>query len=78
MRIHEPQIRIVNHDHITVITWFHTHIILQGLKRSNLRKRTFKYKIQYLVFTKKHAKQLVLVAQSTLNLNNSQRKTLEG
>jgi hypothetical protein len=38
MTMHEPQIRIVNHDHIAVITWFGTHIIVHRLKRSNIKK----------------------------------------
>jgi hypothetical protein len=25
LRVHEPQIRVVNHDHFVVITWFGTH-----------------------------------------------------
>jgi hypothetical protein len=40
-----------------------------------LEKRTFKLKIQLLIFTKKLAKQLVLVAQSILKLGNSQGNT---
>jgi hypothetical protein len=78
MRMHEPQIRIVNHDHIAVITWSGTHIIVRGSKRSNFRKNTFKLKIQFLVFTENLAKQLVLVAKVSLKLGDSQRKTLEG
>jgi hypothetical protein len=78
MRIHEPQIWIINHDHIAVITWSGTHIIMRGSKRSNFRKDTFKLKIQFLVFTENLAKQLVLVAKVTLKLGDSQRKTLEG
>jgi hypothetical protein len=41
MRIQEPKIRIVDHDHIAVITWFDTHIIVHRSKRSNLRKKNF-------------------------------------
>jgi hypothetical protein len=44
---------------------------MHGSKRSNFRKSTFKLKIQFLVFTKTPAKQLVLVG-------DSQRKTLWG
>jgi hypothetical protein len=76
--VHEPRIRIVNHDHSAVITWFGVHIIVHGSKRSNIRKRTFKFKIQLLVLTKKIAKQLVLVAKGILKLGDSQRKTLGG
>jgi hypothetical protein len=78
METHEPQIHIVNHDHIAVITWIGTPIIVHGSKRSNFRKSTFKLKIQLLVLTKNLAKQLVLVAKGILNLNDSQRKTLGG
>jgi hypothetical protein len=45
MRVYEPQIRIVNHDHSTTITWLGTHIIMRGSKTSNIRKGTFKLKI---------------------------------
>jgi hypothetical protein len=64
MRMHEPQIRIANHDHSAVFTWIGTHIIAHGSKRSNFGKRIFKVKIQLFVFVKNLAKQLVLVAQS--------------
>jgi hypothetical protein len=76
--VHEPQINIVNHDHSSVITWFGTHIIVHGSKRSNFRKRILKLKIQLFVLMKNLVKQLVLVAQSILKLNESQRKTLGG
>jgi hypothetical protein len=49
---------------------------MHGLKRSNFRKRILKLKIQLFIHTKNLAKQLVLVAQSTLKLSDSQRKTL--
>jgi hypothetical protein len=45
-------------------------------KRSNLRKRTFKLKIQLLVPTTNLEKQLVLVAKGILKLGDSQGKTL--
>jgi hypothetical protein len=45
MTMHEPHIRIVNHDHSAVITWYGTHIIMRGSKRSNFRRSTFKFKI---------------------------------
>jgi hypothetical protein len=51
-------------------------IIMRGLKRSNLRKRTLKLKIQLFVLTKNLAKQLVLNAKGILKLGDSQRKTL--
>jgi hypothetical protein len=51
-------------------------IIMRGLKRSNLRKRTLKLKIQLFVLTKNLAKQLVLIAKGILKLGDSQRKTL--
>jgi hypothetical protein len=76
--VYEPKIRIVNHNHITVITWLGTHIIVRGSKRSNFRKSTFKLKIQFLVLTKNLAKQLVLIAKGILKLNDSQIKTLRG
>jgi hypothetical protein len=47
-------------------------------KRSNFRKNTFKFKIQFLVLTKNLAKQLVLVAQSIFMFGDSQGKTLMG
>jgi hypothetical protein len=78
MRLNEPQICIVDYDHSTSITWLGTHIIVHGSKRSNLRKRTLKLKIQLFVLTKNLTKQLVLVAKSIFKFNDSQRKTLEG
>jgi hypothetical protein len=50
--MHKPQICIVNLDHSAVITWFGTHIIVHGSKRSNFRRGTFKFKIQFLILTK--------------------------
>jgi hypothetical protein len=47
-------------------------------KRSNLRKRTLKLKIQLFVLAKNLTKQLVLVAKSIFNFGDSQRKTLGG
>jgi hypothetical protein len=76
MRVYEPQIRIVNHDHNTTITWLGTHIIVRGSKRSNLRKGTLKLKIQLFVLTKNLAKQLDLIAKGILKFGYSQRKTL--
>jgi hypothetical protein len=38
-RVYEPQIHIVNHDHIVVIICLGTHIIMRGLKSSNFRKK---------------------------------------
>jgi hypothetical protein len=78
MRVNEPQIRIVNHDHSTSITWLGTHIIVRGSKRSNLRKRTLKLKIQLFVRMKNLTKQFVLVAKSIFKFGDSQRKTLGG
>jgi hypothetical protein len=78
MWVYEPHIKVVYHDHIIVITWLGTHIIVRGSKRSNLRKRTFKLKIQFLVLTKDLTKQLVLVAKSIFKFDDSQRKTLGG
>jgi hypothetical protein len=51
---------------------------MHGSKRSNFRKRIFQLKIQLFVLTENLAKQLVLVAQGTLKLRDSQGKTLEG
>jgi hypothetical protein len=76
MGVYEPQTRIVNHDHITVITWLGTHIIMHESKSSNFRRSTLKLKIQLFVFTKNLAKQFVLIANGILKLNDSQRKTL--
>jgi hypothetical protein len=76
MRVNESQIRIVNHDHSTSITWLGTHIIVRGSKRSNLRKRTLKLKIQLFVLVKILTKQFVLVAKSIFKFGVSQRKTL--
>jgi hypothetical protein len=45
MRMHEPQIHIINHGHIAAITWFGTHIIVHGSKGGNFRRSTFKFKI---------------------------------
>jgi hypothetical protein len=41
-------------------------------------KNTFKLKIQFLVFTENLAKQLILVANGTLKLSDSQRNILMG
>jgi hypothetical protein len=49
-----------------------------GLKRSNLRKKTLKLKIQLLVLAENLTKQLVLVAKSIFKFDDSQRKTLGG
>jgi hypothetical protein len=78
MQVNEAQIRIVNHDRTTPITWLGTHIIVRGSKRSNLRKSTLKLKIQLFVLTKNLTKQLVLVVKSIFKFSNSQRKTLGG
>jgi hypothetical protein len=45
-------------------------------KRSNLRKRTLKLKIQLFVLTEDLTKQLILVAKSIFKFSDSQRKTL--
>jgi hypothetical protein len=74
MRVNESQICIVNHDHSTSITWLGTHIIVRGSKRSNLRKRTLKLKIQLFVLVKNLTKQFVLVAKSIFRFGDSQRK----
>jgi hypothetical protein len=47
-------------------------------KRSNLRRSTFKLKIQFFVLTKDFTKQLVLDAKSILKFSDLQRKTLGG
>jgi hypothetical protein len=47
-------------------------------KRRNIRKSTFKLKIQFLVLMKNLAKQLVLIAKGIPKLDDSQRKTLGG
>jgi hypothetical protein len=78
MRANEPQIHIVNHDHSTSITSLGAHIIIHGSKRSNLRKRTLKIKIQLFVLAKNLTKQLVLVAKGIFKFGDSQRKTLRG
>jgi hypothetical protein len=78
MRMHKPQINIVNHDHFAVITWFATHIIMHGSKSNNFGRSTFKLKIQFFVFMKNLAKQLVLIAKGILKLDDTQGKTLGG
>jgi hypothetical protein len=45
LRVYESQIRMVNHDHIAIITWLVTHIIVHRSKRSNFGRSTFKLKI---------------------------------
>jgi hypothetical protein len=74
--VYELHIRIVNHDHITVITRIDTHIIMRGSKTDNLRKSTFKLKNQLFVLTKNLTKQLVLIANDILKLDDSNGKTL--
>jgi hypothetical protein len=76
--VYESQIRIINHDYITVITWLGTHIIVHGSKRSNLRKRTLELKNQLFVFTEDLTKQLVLIVKSIFKFGDSQRKILRG
>jgi hypothetical protein len=78
LSVHNSQINIVHHDHIAIFTWLSTHIIVHRSETSNFRKRVFQFKIQLFVLTKKLAKQLILVAQSILKLDNLGRKTLEG
>jgi hypothetical protein len=53
-----------------------TLIIVRGLKRSNLRKRTLKLNIELFVLMEDLTKQLVLVAKSIFKFDDSQRKTL--
>jgi hypothetical protein len=78
MRMHKPQICIVNHNHFAVVTWFGTCIIVRGLKSGNFGRSTFKLKIQLFVFMKNLAKQLVLIAKGILKLDDSKEKTLGG
>jgi hypothetical protein len=78
MGMRKSQIRIVNHDHIALITWLGTHIIVHRSKRSNIRKRTLKLKIQLLVLMKDFTKQLILVSKSIFKFEDSQGKTLRG
>jgi hypothetical protein len=49
---------------------------VRGSKRSNLKKGTFKLKIQLFVFVKNLAKQLVLITKGILKLDDSKGKTL--
>jgi hypothetical protein len=77
-RIHKPKIRIVDHYHFAVITWFGTQFIMHGPKSSNFRRSTFKLKIQLFVFMKNLAKQLVLIAKCILKVDDTRRKTLGG
>jgi hypothetical protein len=51
---------------------------MRGSKRSNVRKRTLKLKIQVLILTKDFTKQLVLVAKNIFKFSDSQRKTVGG
>jgi hypothetical protein len=76
--MHKPQIRIINHDHIALITWFGTHIIVRRSKRGNFRRSTFQLKIQLFILMKNLAKQLVLIAKGIFKLDDSQGKTLGG
>jgi hypothetical protein len=76
--MHKPQIRIVNHEPFSAITWFAIHIMVRRSKSSNFGRNTFKLKIQLFVCTKNLAKQLVLIAKGILKLDDSQRKTLGG
>jgi hypothetical protein len=78
MRVNESCIHIVNHDHSTSVTWLDTHIIMRGSKRSNLRKRTLKLKIQLFVLSKNLTKQLILITKCIFKFGDSQRKTLGG
>jgi hypothetical protein len=48
------------------------------IEEKQFAKSTFKLKIQLIVLTKNLTKQLILVAQSTLKLGDSQRKNLRG
>jgi hypothetical protein len=59
---------------LVVITWFGTHIIVHGSKRSNFKEITFKSKIKLLVLMKNLAKQLVLITNGILKLNDSQKR----
>jgi hypothetical protein len=45
MRMHEPQIRIINHDHFVTVTWLSTHIIVRESKRTNFRKSTLRNQV---------------------------------
>jgi hypothetical protein len=76
--MHKPQIRIINYDHIALITWFGTHIIVRESKRGNFRGSTFQLKIQLFILMKNLAKQLVLVVKGIFKLDDSQGKTLGG
>jgi hypothetical protein len=51
---------------------------MRGLKRSNLRKRILKLKIQLFVLVKNLTKQLVLIAKGIFKFGDSQRKILGG
>jgi hypothetical protein len=51
---------------------------MHGSKRSNFRRGTFKFKIQFLVLTKNLVKHFVLIAQGILKLDDYQGKTLGG
>jgi hypothetical protein len=74
MRVYESQIRIVINDHITVITWLGTHIIMHRSKRRNFGRNTFTLKIQPFVFMKNLAKQLVLVVKGIFKVNDSKKR----
>jgi hypothetical protein len=51
---------------------------VHGSKRSKLRKRTLKLKIQLFVLTEDLTKELVLVAKSIFKFSDLQKKTLGG
>jgi hypothetical protein len=50
---------------------------MHRLEREKFSKRTFQFKIELFVLTENLAKQLILVAQSILKLDNFGRKTLK-
>jgi hypothetical protein len=46
--MHKPQIRIVNHNHIALITWFGTHIIVRGSKKAISKESLFSSRLNFL------------------------------
>jgi hypothetical protein len=52
LRVDESHIRIVNHHHSAVITWFSTHIIVHRSKRSNFRKTLSSSRFNFLFLRK--------------------------
>jgi hypothetical protein len=78
MRVYEPQIRIVNYDHIAVITWFDTHIIMRGSKRSNFRKKTLSSLTFSFLFSRKTLQSNLSWLQRAFSSSNTLKEIPSG